>query len=257
MTCKPLIGLNADFRPAQGTAPALSAVAAGYYDSIHAAGGIPVLLPPIADEQAISAILDQLHGFVLVGGGDLDPRNDGFMMHSSIRAMDARREKFDRLLMRELAERRMPLFGIGVGMQLINVTLGGNLFFHLPVDKPEAIPHKDLQDPNHRHGLVVKSDSLMGRVYGEGEIRVISRHHMAIDEVAPGFRVTAKCQDGVIEAIESEMLDWFVLGTQFHPEASGASALDIRIFEEFIDAVRERNGMPAVINISRQMAMAG
>ena len=84
------------------------------------------------------------------------------------------------------------------------------------------------------------SDSLIGRVYGDGEIRVSSRHHMAIDEVAPGFRVTAKCPDGVIEAIESEMMDWFAVGTQFHPECGAASALDIRIFEEFVDGVNQR-----------------
>ena len=60
---------------------------------------------------------------------------------------------------------------------------------------------------------------------------------MAVDDVAPGFVVTARCPDGIIEAIESEMPDWFAFGTQFHPEADSASALDIRIFEEFIDGV--------------------
>jgi putative glutamine amidotransferase len=76
--------------------------------------------------------------------------------------------------------------------------------------------------------------SLMERVYGDGEIRVNSMHHMAVDEVAPGFRVTAKCPDGIIEAIESEMDEWFAIGTQFHPESDSASALDGGIFEEFI-----------------------
>ena len=79
----------------------------------------------------------------------------------------------------------------------------------------------------------------MERVYGDGEIRVSSRHHMAIDEVAPGFRVTARCPDGVIEAIESEDLDWIAIGTQFHPENEAASALDVRVFEEFLDLIRE------------------
>jgi putative glutamine amidotransferase len=63
-------------------------------------------------------------------------------------------------------------------------------------------------------------------------------HHMAIDEVADGFMVTARCPDGVIEAIESTMDDWFALGTQFHPEAESATALDVRIFEEFVDGVK-------------------
>jgi putative glutamine amidotransferase len=63
---------------------------------------------------------------------------------------------------------------------------------------------------------------------------------MAIDEVAPGFRVTARCPDGVIEAIESEMIDWFAVGVQFHPESDAASALDCRLFEEFVEGVSAR-----------------
>jgi len=152
--------------------------------------------------------------------------------------MEPRREAFDRMLMRLVAERRMPVFAIGVGMQLLNVSQGGNLFLHIPEDLPEAIPHKDTQDPQHRHSLEVTPGSLMDRVYGEGEIRVNSMHHMAVDEVAEGFAVTARCPDGVVECIESVREDWFALGTQFHPEAESASALDIRIFEEFLDGVR-------------------
>ena len=79
----------------------------------------------------------------------------------------------------------------------------------------------------------------MERVYGDGELRVNSMHHMAVDDVAPGFEVTARCPDGIIEAIECRIPGWFALGTQFHPEADTASALDMRIFEEFVDAVKE------------------
>lgn len=241
MPVKPLIGINADFKN-QAPNPAFSFLASGYYDCISAAGGIPVILPPIVNEEDLGQVLDQLQGFVLIGGGDLDPRNDGYMIHSSVRPMDPRRESFDRMLVREIADRRLPVFGIGTGLQLLNVQQGGNLFYHIPVDVPNAIPHKDPHDPNHRHSLVVESKSILGRVYGEGEIRVTSRHHMAIDRLADGFRVTARCPDGIIEAIESEMLDWFAIGTQFHPESIAASALDIRIFEEFIEGVQARLG---------------
>lgn len=240
MQCKPLIGVNADYRSAKKDAPAFSYVCAGYYDCITKAGGIPVVVPPLESDDDLGAILDQLQGFVLVGGADLDPRRDGFMLHPSVRTLEARREVFDRSLMRLIADRRLPVFGIGVGMQLLNVTMGGNLLLHIPEDMPTALPHKDLQDPAHRHGLSVVPGSLMERVYGDGEIRVNSLHHMAVDEVAPGFVVTARCPDGVIEAIESEIEEWLALGTQFHPEAESASALDLRIFEEFIDGVKAR-----------------
>ncbi|MCH2597763.1 MAG: gamma-glutamyl-gamma-aminobutyrate hydrolase family protein, partial [Pirellulales bacterium] len=110
---------------------------------------------------------------------------------------------------------------------------------HIPEDLPIAFPHKDPLDPDHRHTLELAQGALMDRVYGDGELRVNSMHHMAIDEVAPGFAVTARCPDGVVEAIESTMSDWFAMGTQFHPEADTASALDVRIFEEFLSGIAQ------------------
>src|SRR5215510_9174372 len=97
-TTKPLVGLNADYRPSRKEGPALSFLAAGYYNAIQAAGGVPVILPPTADAADIARVLDLVQAFVLVGGGDLDPRRDGYQLHSSVRPMDARREDFDRLL---------------------------------------------------------------------------------------------------------------------------------------------------------------
>jgi putative glutamine amidotransferase len=235
---KPLVALNADFRGAKKDAPAFTYLCSGYYDAIVKAGGIPLILPPLADEDDLARLLDLVDGVVLVGGADLDPRRDGFMLHPTVRPLEKRRENFDRLLMHMIAERRLPVMGVGVGMQLLNVQQGGNLFLHIPEDMPKAIPHKDPIDPAHRHALEVVPGTLMERVYGEGEIRVNSMHHMAIDEVAPGFMVSARCPDGVVEAIESTMPDWFAIGTQFHPESESASALDLRIFEEFLDGVK-------------------
>jgi len=234
MNAKPVIGVNADYRAARRDSPAFTYLCAGYYDALTKAGAVPVIIPLLDELDDLRRVLNFLDGVVMVGGADLDPRRDGFMLHPSVHLLDPRREDFDRMLMSEVARRRMPLFGIGVGMQLLNVSQGGNLSLHIPEDKPRAIPHSDPLDSAHRHALEVVPGSLMERVYGEGEIRVNSMHHMAVDDVAPGFTVTARCPDGVVEAIESTMDDWFALGTQFHPEADRASALDLRIFEEFL-----------------------
>jgi putative glutamine amidotransferase len=247
MQTKPLIGLNADYRAAKKDAPAFSYVCAGYFDAIVKAGGLPIVVPPLDDQDDLERILDLLDGLVMIGGADLDPRRDGFMLHPSVRLLDNRRETFDRRLVRMASERRLPLFGIGVGMQLLNISEGGNIFLHLPEDMPKALPHRDSLDPAHRHALEVVPGTLMERVYGEGEIRVNSTHHMALDEVAPGFMVTARCPDGVIEAIESTQPDWFALGTQFHPESESASALDLRIFEEFIDGIKSQTGQMRLV----------
>ena len=128
-------------------------------------------------------------------------------------------------------------------MQLLNVSQGGTLFLHIPEDLPNALPHRDNMDPNHRHALEVTSGSLMEKVYGENEIRVNSMHHMAVDDVAPGFLMTARCPDGVAEAIESIDEDWFAIGTQFHPEAPSATAMDTRLFHEFVLAINIRRGV--------------
>ncbi|HUT08996.1 MAG TPA: gamma-glutamyl-gamma-aminobutyrate hydrolase family protein [Thermoguttaceae bacterium] len=237
MGSKPLIGINADYRSARTNSPAYAFLTAGYFDSLSKAGAIPILIPPLAEEEDLHCLLDRLDGVVLSGGADLDPRRDGFMVHPSQRLLDPRREDSDRMLVRLIARRRVPVFGVGCGMQLLNLSQGGNLHLHIPEDLPRALPHLDTMDPAHRHALEVELDSLMGRVYGEGEIRVNSMHHMAIDEVAPGFAVTARCPDGVVEAIESTMDDWIAMGTQFHPQSDSASALDLRIFEEFVVAI--------------------
>ena len=238
MSNKPLIGVNMDYRPTRKDSPAYCFLHAGYCDALMKAGAVPVTLPLLNDEDDLRRVLDLLDGVLLIGGADLDCRNDGYMLHPSMRVLlDRRREDFDRLLMHLVAERRMPVMGVGCGMQLLNVSQGGTLFLHLPEELPRALPHLDVMDPNHRHALEIEMGTIMERVYGEGEIRVNSMHHMAIDDVAPGFAVTARCPDGVTEAIESTMSDWFAFGTQFHPESSSASALDLRIFEEFVAGI--------------------
>ncbi|MGD0896241.1 MAG: gamma-glutamyl-gamma-aminobutyrate hydrolase family protein [Thermoguttaceae bacterium] len=242
MASKLLIGINADYRGMRKDTPAYLYLYAGYFDAVVKAGGVPIIIPPLKDQGDLDRVLDALDGVVLAGGADLDSRNDGFMLHPSMRLLDRRREEFDRMLVRSVAQRRMPIFGIGCGMQLLNVSQGGNLFLHIAEDVPRALPHLDATDPNHRHALVVEMGSLMDRVYGEGEIRVNSLHHMALDEIAPGFAVTARCPDGIVEAIESTQDDWFAIGTQFHPENDSASALDQRIFDEFVEGVAAQSG---------------
>ena len=243
MQKKPLIGINIDYKSETKDTAAYFYLAAGYSDCVLRAGGIPVMVPIMDEEDDIEAVLDTLDGFILVGGLDLDPHRDGFMRHTSCRLMSSRREIFDRQLARLIFQRKLPVFGIGVGMQLLNITAGGNLHLHIPEALPNAVPHRDPQDPSHRHGLEITEGSILERIYGDGEIRVNSNHHMAIDEPAPGFIVTARCPDGVIEAIEYNEDGWVAMGTQFHPEAPSATALDFRIIEEFLDEVRVESGL--------------
>ena len=158
MLSKPVIGINADFRASQNGKPAFSYLTAAYYDCIVRAGGVPVIIPPMAEKDDLNSLLDRVDAVLLVGGSDLDPRMDGFMKHPTCRLMERRREVFDRMLAQLVVDRKMPVFGIGVGMQLLNVVTGGNLFLHIPEDLPNAIPHVDQQDIGHRHTLNIEPD---------------------------------------------------------------------------------------------------
>ena len=103
--------------------------------------------------------------------------------------MPERRETADRLLCKLVQQRRMPVLGIGLGMQELNVVYGGGIYLHLPEDMPRGIPHRDPQGGAHRHTVVMEPGTRMEEIYGQGEIRVNSYHHQGIRKLAPDFRV--------------------------------------------------------------------
>jgi putative glutamine amidotransferase len=233
---RPFIGINADFIASGKNTLAHARVPVGYFDAVVAAGGMPLILPPITKDTDLDAFLERLDGFVLTGGLDLDPRRSLQPSHASIQPMSERREENDKLLVRALLERRMSLLAIGLGMQQLNVACGGTLFLHLPEDLPRAMPHRDGSGGPHRHAVLIEPNTRMEEIYGGGEIRVNSGHHQAVRQLGSGLRVAATAPDGVIEAIEAADPNWFCVGVQWHPESETASALDMQLFECFVQA---------------------
>jgi putative glutamine amidotransferase len=233
---RPLIGINADFVPAGKVTVAHARLPAGYFDTVLAAGGLPIILPPLGKEPEIDALLDRLDGIILSGGLDLDPRRQGLPSHPAVQPLPERRDEHDRLLVRRVLDRRMPVLAIGLGMQQLNVACGGSLFLHLPEDLPRAMPHNDPTGGPHRHAVLLEPNTRIDEIYGGGEIRVNSAHHQAVRQVGARLRVGATAPDGVIEAIESVDPNWFCVGVQWHPESETASALDMQLLEGFIQA---------------------
>jgi putative glutamine amidotransferase len=233
---RPLVGINTDYVNAGRTAPASIRLHAGYFDAVLAAGGLPVLLPPIKADAEIDALLDRLDGIVLTGGLDMDPKRQGLPSHPAVQPMAARREESDRLLVKRVVERRVPVLGIGLGMQQINLACGGTLHLHIPDELPRAMPHYDPTGGPHRHIVLLEPKTKMDAIYGGGELRVNSAHHQAVKTLGQKLRVGARSPDEVVEAVESTDPRWFCIGVQWHPEADTASALDMQLFESFVEA---------------------
>lgn len=242
---RPLIGINTDFLAAGKTTRAHARLNAGYFDTVFAAGGLPVLVPPMGKDGDPDAYLDRLDGLVLSGGLDLDPRRQQLPTHPAVVPMAERRETSDRQLVRRAIARQVPLLAIGVGMHLVNGCFGGSLHLHLPEDMPRAMPHFDPHGGPHRHLVLVERGTKLEEIYGVEEIRVNSSHHQAVRSVGTDLRACGKSPDGVIEAIESVDPNWFFLGVQWHPESETASALDMQLFECFLQAcIRQAAELP-------------
>jgi len=246
---KPVIGINGDFRPAKKDVKPLSWYNTGYYDSLVAAGALPALIPPLADDADLKQCLSRLDGLVLTGcSHDLDPVRLGMQKHPATRVMPSRREDFDRRLCQMAVEMRMPILAIGSGMQTLNVICGGTLFQHISEDIPKALLHRDNVESELRHVIDIVPGSRIDQIYGPGEIRVNSQHHMSVDQPAPQFRVTATCPDGVVEAIETIDQNWYAVGIQWHPENASSSALDMQVFESLVEACQESE--PVILSIN-------
>jgi len=253
MSGKPVIGINGDYRAARKDAVALSWFKSGSYDSVTAAGGLPALIPPLADDDDLSQTLDMFDGVVLSGCKlDLDPVRLGMNKHPASRAMPIRREDFDRRLARMAVKKRMPILAIGAGMQTVNVVCGGTLHQHVTEDVPRAFHHRDSVEDCLRHIIEIVPGTRMDKIYGPGEIRVNSQHHMAVNHLADLFKVCATAPDGVIEAYESIDEDWFCVGVQWHPENETASALDMQVIDAFLEACSEAE--PAIIPMRKKAA---
>ena len=206
---------------------------AGYFQGITAAGGIATLLPPQpVDPVTAARVLDGLDGLVITGGTDVDPRRYGQPRHAETDEPTADRDSWEFALLAEALHRRLPVLGICRGAQLLNVALGGTLHQHLP----ELIGHD-----GHRAGNAVFTSMGVRTVPGTrladllgGSATVPCYHHQAIAELGAGLVVSARDDDGVIEAIELPG-DGFAVAVQWHPEES---LDDLRLFAAVVDAAR-------------------
>lgn len=212
-------------------------VAHTYRDGVTKAGGIPILLAPVADE-AVPAILDRVDGLLLTGGGDVDPALYGSQPVKEMYGIDAKRDRFELALARDAQRRKMPVLAICRGIQILNVALGGTLIEDIPTELGSK-NHAVVGDQVYvgHQGIRIDDSCGLAALLGTTELGVNSIHHQALRRVADGLHPVAWADDGVIEAIEADDPDWPLIGVQWHPEYLGAVGDDPshRLFQAFVD----------------------
>jgi putative glutamine amidotransferase len=233
----PLIGIAASFERNERNRGTIR-LWRNYPGLFAAAGALPVLLPPIETREEARRYLDRLDGVVLTGGRDMEPSRYGQDRRPETKLAAPERVNADFLWATTAHEAGKPTLAICLGMQVMNVAFGGTLYQHLPADVPGSLPHEDEPEGVSRdHAITIEKGSLLARVLGVETAVVNSYHHQGIGAVAPGFRVGAKAEDGVVEAIER--IDHpFYLGVQWHPERSDASDVSRKLVRAYLDAVR-------------------
>ena len=213
------------------------AVPEGYVDAARR-GGIRPLAVMESDPDAAVEVLDHVGGLMLLGGGDLDPATYGAERHDKVYGVDDERDAVELALVSEALRRAMPILAICRGLQVLNVALGGTLVQHIP-DLGGAVQHGVPGGGGTvMHDVKVEPGSLLAGITGVESLATSSHHHQAIERLGDGLTVTARADDGVIEAVEHEGPAWIV-AVQWHPEdTAGADPAQQALF----DALTERAG---------------
>ena len=213
---RPVIGITANFADGKAT------LADAYYRSVLEAGGVPLLIPPYSEREALLETLSHIDALLLTGGADIDPRYMGeepdySLLHTINPARDGQE-----LLLAQLADARsLPILGICRGVQVIAAAFGGSVHQDIYAALgPQLLNHD--QEPVERgvatHDVAFAADSRLGAIFDRERLSVNTFHHQAVSRVPAGFEVVATSPDGVIEGIEATD-GRSIIGVQWHPES--------------------------------------
>jgi putative glutamine amidotransferase len=208
-----------------------------YLRAIEAAGGIPVVMPPLHID-AIEPLLDRLDGLCLSGGPDLDPSAYGAKPNEHLGPIEPDLDHFELAIASAADQRGFPILAICRGMQALDIVRGGTLEQHLPdrFDGAEPIEHRQRLPGNQpAHGVRIEPGSHLAATVDATDLGVNSFHHQAIDRLGRGLVATAWAEDGTIEAIEDPDRE-FLIGVQWHAELMVDRPPEAELFRSFVRA---------------------
>jgi len=238
MRCLPLIGVSTSITVDK--TPERAYVNSTYLHAIQEAGGVPVPLPPQLGPRALSVIARELRGLLLTGGGDIDPALFGEAPHASLCDVAPSRDTLEAATIRTALDRRLPILAICRGIQVLNVALGGTLHQDVGTDPGTEIRHsQEAPRDQPTHKVTVLPGSRLAQVLGVDEVEVNSMHHQAVKALGQGLIPVAWAPDQIIEGLELDDPERFVLAVQWHPEELVPHSEPARrLFSALVDAAR-------------------
>ena len=239
---KPLIGVTtSELRPGElatlrrhGEPPhAEMALGMTYVRAIEAAGGVPVVMPPLAARD-VPALVARLDGLLLSGGPDLAPAAYDERPHAQLGPSEPELDEFEYAVVEEALSLNLPILGICRGAQALNVARGGSLHQHLPDVVGDTVTHRQSADGRlPTHSVEIVPGSRLAGVLGTTQLSVNSFHHQAVDRLGTGLRVCARAPDGTVEGIEDPTRP-LILAVQWHAEALTQTPAHQALFQELV-----------------------
>ncbi|HKS96700.1 MAG TPA: gamma-glutamyl-gamma-aminobutyrate hydrolase family protein [Terriglobia bacterium] len=214
-----------------------------YFKAMLAAGAKAEELSLISAADARRVRADDFDGVLFAGGEDVDPGFYGEEKKYDSVHVNRARDEFEFKLLDRFMDRRLPVFGICRGTQVINVKFGGTLYQDLASEATTESQHKQSGSRSATTHQITLTDpeSRLGGAF-EGSCRVNSLHHQAIKRLGHGLKVTAHSEDGLVEAVEAAGDYPFLLAVQWHPEELVAEHEEQRrLLAQFVAQCRERS----------------
>ena len=217
-----------------------------YFEAVRKAGGEPEHISLASDGADLRKQFSDLDGFVLPGSpADVDPARYGETLHAKTVTLDPDRDRTDSLLLNHALAAHKPVLAICYGCQILNVHQGGTLVQDIASEKPGSEAHgkTDLAASATKgdleHDATLATGSRLEQLAGAESVRINSSHHQSIDRPGANLRVTALGTDGIVEGVELQSPENWVVGVQWHPERMPDDPFAQKLFAEFVSAARK------------------